>query len=104
MSASNRGGQPQMVDEWTLRERFNSDQIWERVQSGKLKVIEVSRVPGGSNSGQPVGTMSVMERISTHDGRVLAMTHHFERPDGSTTPRDPKYLLVGNTMWKLAKK
>ena len=104
MSGSTRLPPPKAVTAKVLRDRFNDDKVWERLASGKLRSEERSRRPGGSQSGQPAGTESVMTEIRTNDGFLVALVHQFERPDGTTTMPDPKTLMVGRELWKLEHK
>lgn len=77
---------------WDAYARLDIDA---RIAAGKLKVTDDKVEPGGSKSGQPPGTKSIMELITGHDGMFVALVHCFERPDGTRTRRDPKRIIVG---------
>jgi hypothetical protein len=51
---------------------------------------------------QPIGTKSqiwTITRIS--DGTKIALVHRYLRSDGTSSKPDPKYLLVGEVIWKV---
>lgn len=43
---------------------------------------------------------TVTTRYWGEDGYPLAITHHYLFPDGTTTKPDPKWLRVGDQIWK----
>lgn len=102
MSGTHRDRMPRRaVTAWEMRRRFNEDLIWERVVANELIAVDESRRPGGSQSGQPEGTTSVLVRIFTPGLQLVAIVHYFERPDGTNSLPDPKYMVVDGEIWKI---
>lgn len=74
---------------------FYEGHYLEQAEAGK---VAVEWLPGGTSdpaANQPLGTVSQMGYITDLDGNVLARLNRYLRPDGSSTPPDPKWLRVG---------
>lgn len=98
------------VDEWTLRQQFNKSGLFERAQRGEL-LVTMDEHDASPDYNQPLGTKSqTIHYYEVRDGRLvkLAILHQFVLPSGKINNRaqrpDPKFLLVGNEIWKLSRK
>ncbi len=88
------------VTEWEMRCLFNEADVVGRAERGELQMWEDQRRPGGSASGQPPGTVTVIMKFLTSDFTLVAVAHRFERTDGTCTPWDPKkYVAPDGTQY-----
>lgn len=86
---------------WALRSLFNSSGIWESALRGDLVIVRKETTPAAAYH-QPAGTLSVTTHIYEKPtgqrliGTKVAITHHFEDPDGTIRNRagrpDPKMV------------
>src|SRR5690349_634868 len=86
---------------WQARTKLNELAIVTRAQQGKLEEVPLSESPATAANNFPAGTLSLMRLFKMHGkkGMVLAITHHYRLPDGTTTPHDPKFVRVANEQW-----
>lgn len=87
-----------------MRDRFNTDRIWERVQTGELIGVVEDERPALPIRGQPPGTTSVLMHIYTPSAQKVAVVHFFRLPDGKVGASgkvDPKKLHVDGEIWQL---
>jgi hypothetical protein len=88
----------QRVCPWLLRDLFNGLNYDERVRHGEL-VLRIARRPAPAKANQPPGTMSTMRKYCDAQGRVFAIAHAYERPDGTfggSGRPDPKWVRHGD--------
>lgn len=93
----------QLVNEHTLRQLFDDEQILEGVGRGLITAISHSQSPASPRSNQPEGTISELVDYF-HGHELIATAHRFVLPDGSIGASglpDPKMVVSGGTMYLL---
>ena len=79
---------------WELCHRFNALRLYDRAARRELqRIIFDENAPDPANN-QPTGTRSQFIHFKEWNGRLVAMAHHYARPDRAT-PEDPKRLIAG---------
>jgi len=97
---------PQWVDEWTIRRRFNDAEIHERAERGELRLRVIhDHHPSRPLAREPFCTSSQIVAYYRSDGTPVAMAHRYLRRDGTIGAGgrpDPVRLFDGSEL--LAKK
>ena len=83
-----------------LRQHFNDDGIWQRVQAEELvALVNTDTHCVAPPLGDPVCTHSQTMHYYTHEAKLVAIVHQYQRPDGklgaSGLP-DPKWLRLSD--------
>jgi len=93
---------PEWVTPETIRQAFNSCQLWQRLKSGELyQTVFSERHPDPPTKSEPLCTWSQMCVYWTQNGQPIAMVHQYLRPDGTiggSGKPDPKRILVENKL------
>lgn len=88
-----------------LQRLFNAGRYYERVLDGELVArIRIDR-DAPERDYLPVGTRSQTVQYFAQDGQRVAVVHQYLLPDGTlgaSGKPDPKMLLVGNVLYKIA--
>jgi hypothetical protein len=88
-----------------LRRLFNEGRYYERVLSGELAERIRMDKPTKGTLHTPVGTRSQSVEYYDQEGQRVAVVHQYLLPDGTLGASgrpDPKMLLVGNVLYKIA--
>src|SRR5215475_9325533 len=89
-----------------LRQIFNENLFWERVQAGEFREVILDQRPASTEYGQPPNTLSQSLSYRDGDDREMARVHRFLREDGSiggSGRPDPKRVLYNGTLYRLHK-
>lgn len=89
----------QRVCPWLLRDLFNELNYDDRVRRDELLLRITRRSPAPAKANQPPGTMSTIRKYYDAQGRVFAIAHAYERPDGTlggSGRPDPKWVRHGD--------
>ena len=93
---------PECVTLESIRQTFNSCQIWERVKAGELyQTVFSEKHPDPAPKGEPLCTWSQMLVYWTQNGQPLALVHQYLRPDGTiggSGKPDPKRIFVNDRL------
>lgn len=96
--------EPIDVDEWRLRELFNSEGILERVQRGNIvEVVTRSSHPASPVAGEPFCTRSQTVEYYDAEWDFVAMAHRYLRKDGTiglSGRPDPKKVVVEGQLYR----
>ncbi len=92
------------VDEWKLRELFNSAGILDRVQRGEIvEVVTRSSHPASPVAGEPFCTRSQTVEYYDAEWVFVAMAHRYLRKDraiGLSGRPDPKKVVVEGQLYR----
>jgi len=86
---------------WQVRTKLNELDIVNRAERQHLETVVLSKTAANPDYNQPPETQSLMLLFKMHgpNGVVLAITHHYLRRDGTSSPHDPKFVRVANEKW-----
>lgn len=88
------------VSETVIRQRFNSENLYQRLQDGRIRQV-IMKDKLCRLSTEPPGTRSQI--VAYYDGRQkIALVHQYLRADGSIGASglpDPKELLQGGILY-----
>jgi len=93
---------PEWVTPQTIRQAFNSCQLWKRIKSGEFyQTVFSERHPDPPLKGEPPCTWSQILVYWTQDRQPIAMVHQYLHPDGTiggSGKPDPKRILVNDKL------
>ena len=89
---------------WTIRDRFNRGQYWQRAEAGEFRIRKLSSfIPRKRIAGEPSKTRTqILEYLDRASGTRIALVHQYRRRDGSiggSGRPDPKELLDGGILY-----
>jgi hypothetical protein len=93
------------IDEWEMRERFNTGRYWERALAGEFQIhIRRDTHPSRMEADEPFCTQTQEVSYLDANGNEIVRVHQYLRTNGdlgASGRPDPKRILENGTLYRL---